>query len=61
MLQHPADRGLSPELLKEMAENKIYGDLTNHRPINNDNHRKQVLSGYNKIINFIKRGVTING
>lgn len=63
MLTHPSERGLSQELIKEMADNKIYGDLTNNRPIaaNNKVHREKVLSGFNKIMNFIKRGVEING
>lgn len=50
--------GLNQELMRKMAEDNIFGKLTNWRPFvgNTDSHKSKVLSGLNKIDALVLKG-----
>lgn len=48
-------------LFKEMADDNLFYKLTNGRKLRyNDTrlHRQRVIDGYDRIMNFIKRGIS---
>ena len=52
--------GVDNRILRKQGEDLLYGDLTNWRRIFNENHRSAVLKGYNKIDNFLIRGLILS-
>lgn len=47
-------------LNKEIQENNIYNSLTNGRKVGDYvKHKENVLSGYNKILDFVYRGMKV--
>lgn len=49
-------------LFREMAKEREFGDITNHRPVvgkDYQTYQEYVLSGKNKILDFIHRGISI--
>jgi len=48
------------DLFRELALNNTYNKLVNNRNVKyqtNEQHMDKVLSGYNKILGFIHRGI----
>ena len=52
--------GVDNRILRKQAEDLLYGNLTNWRRVFNENHRSAVLKGYNKINNFLIRGIILS-
>lgn len=48
------------ELSLQRSKESLYGTLTNWRPIYNQGHIEKVMSGYEKIHNFLIRGQSVN-
>lgn len=53
------DLGLSPALLRQMAENNTILNLTNKRGNLKENKREKILNGLNFIESFVLRGQKI--
>tara|TARA_R110002126_G_scaffold166395_5_gene314105 strand:- start:289 stop:501 length:213 start_codon:yes stop_codon:yes gene_type:complete len=48
------------EVLQKQADENIYGNLSNWRGgYISDEHKRKVLSGYDKILGFIHKGIVV--